>query len=310
MSYFSVIIPLYNKEKYIANTLKSVLAQTFQDFEVIIINDGSTDNSLEVVRTFDDSRIKIFEQENQGLSATRNKGTKLASANFIAFLDADDIWKPSFLSTIKTLIENFPNAGLFATNYEELYPNGVSNIYKNRLIINNIGIIEDFFKVSIGASIYYPSSFCAKKEVFETIDGFNEKITFSEDIDFNIRANLKYRLAYSNEACINYIVSSENQITNTPLANKIIPDFDFYESLAKNNLSLKRYLDFNRYTIAKRYKIEGNIQNFKKAYKQINLSNLNYKQRILLILPIPMLKLIKILKLYLLKKNIMITTYD
>jgi len=90
---FSVVIPLYNKERSVKNTIESVLNQTFQDFEVIVVNDGSTDNSLEVVKSFNDERIRIINQKNSGVSSARNRGIKEAKYEWIAFLDADDLWE-------------------------------------------------------------------------------------------------------------------------------------------------------------------------------------------------------------------------
>ena len=90
---FSIIIPLYNKEKYIVNTIKSVLNQSFSKFEVIVVDDGSSDNGVNAVKKIDDSRIKIITQKNQGVSAARNNGIKNAKYEYIAFLDADDLWK-------------------------------------------------------------------------------------------------------------------------------------------------------------------------------------------------------------------------
>ena len=112
--FFSVVIPLFNKEKYIKATLDSVLKQTYANFEVIIINDGSSDNSIEVINEFDDERIKISSQENQGLSASRNKGIKIAIAEYIAFLDADDLWKEDYLEVMHQLIINNTKHNIFA----------------------------------------------------------------------------------------------------------------------------------------------------------------------------------------------------
>ena len=99
--YFSVVIPLYNKEAYVAKTLNSVLNQTYRNFEVIIVNDCSTDNSLDVVKAARDHRIKIIEHsENKGLSASRNTGINAATHLYIAFLDADDYWDSTYLETI------------------------------------------------------------------------------------------------------------------------------------------------------------------------------------------------------------------
>lgn len=97
---FSIIIPLYNKADYIAETLKSVLNQTYCDYEVIVVNDSSTDNSLEVASSFQDERIHIYTKENEGVSAARNYGIMHAKYDYIAFLDADDIWESDYLAYI------------------------------------------------------------------------------------------------------------------------------------------------------------------------------------------------------------------
>lgn len=96
----SIVIPLYNKEKQIAHTLQSVFAQTFQDFEIVIVDDGSTDNSVMEVKKFDDPRVLLIQQSNAGVSAARNRGIEEANGELIAFLDADDEWMPEFLQTI------------------------------------------------------------------------------------------------------------------------------------------------------------------------------------------------------------------
>ena len=118
MAFFSVIIPLYNKEDYIKNTLKSVFNQSFQDFEVIIVDDGSTDKSLQIVKQFIDDRLKVYIQKNQGVSVARNFGIEKAKSEYIALLDADDLWYENHLFELKKLIEIFPDAGLFCTNHE------------------------------------------------------------------------------------------------------------------------------------------------------------------------------------------------
>ena len=107
MPFFSVIVPLYNKENFVENTLKSVLNQNFTDFEVIIVNDGSIDKSEEKVKGFNDDRIKYFYQENQGASSARNFGIEKANSNYIAFIDADDYWFPNFLQEMFNNINEF-----------------------------------------------------------------------------------------------------------------------------------------------------------------------------------------------------------
>jgi len=108
----SVIIPLFNKEVYIKKCIQSVLAQTYSNFELIIVNDGSTDGSLLKVLEFVDSRISFLTQENSGVSIARNNGVSVSKHDYIAFLDADDWWEPTFLEEMKALVETFPDAGI------------------------------------------------------------------------------------------------------------------------------------------------------------------------------------------------------
>ena len=95
----SVVIPLYNKEKSIASTLRTVLNQTFSDYEIVIVNDGSTDGSVEEIEKVQDDRIRLVHQPNAGVSAARNRGIEEAKGELNAFLDADDEWKPDYLAT-------------------------------------------------------------------------------------------------------------------------------------------------------------------------------------------------------------------
>lgn len=124
----SVVIPVYNCEKYIEETLKSVINQTFSDFEVIIVNDCSTDNSLRVIEEIakEDVRIKVFSNEkNNGVAATRMKGVSEAKSDYIAFLDADDVWKPTKLEKqIDFILKN--NAEFVYTGYDFINGNGDS----------------------------------------------------------------------------------------------------------------------------------------------------------------------------------------
>ena len=313
--FFSIIIPLYNKEKFILNTLESVFNQSFSDFEILVVNDCSTDKSLEIIRNLNNSKIKIIEHEiNKGLSASRNSGIIDANADYLVFLDADDLLKPNYLEKIKFLIDNFPQAGLFATNYEEVY-------HKNHAVKPHLGlsefkkdgIIEDFFLTNLQQPIYCQSSICVRKIVFEKIGLYNEKINYSEDVDFNIRANYNFNLAYSPEKLVQYIMFDDNQITRNSIIGKKTPDFESFEYLTLNNSSIKKYLDVNRYMLANTFKRQGDLVTFKKLKNQIDknpeISGLNYKQIILLNLPSFVLKIITYTKIFLLKRGIRLTSF-
>ena len=122
--FFSVVIPVYNKEKEIRSTLETVLVQSFIDFEVVLVDDGSSDGSMEIVKGIKDSRIRLFSQKNQGVSAARNAGIRQAVGQYIALLDADDRWEPSYLKEQYDLIQKYPQCGVFAVNYSYVYVGG------------------------------------------------------------------------------------------------------------------------------------------------------------------------------------------
>ena len=146
----SVVIPLYNKEKQIKRTLQSILAQTFQDFEIVIVNDGSIDNSIIEVEKVKDSRIRLIHQKNAGVSAARNKGIEEAKYELIAFLDADDEWKSKYLEVQYNLYRKYPECDIFACNYEfvnekhDISP----TIIKKLSFEENDGILNNYFEVA------------------------------------------------------------------------------------------------------------------------------------------------------------------
>jgi len=139
----SVIMPVYNVEKYVAESIQSVLDQTYSDFELNIVNDGSTDNTANVVRSFQDARIRLITQENKGVSVARNKGIEAALGDYIAFLDGDDLWCPDFLAKmiaktaqVKTNVVYCGHFTLFENgrekHHEQPYPEG--NILRDFLL--------------------------------------------------------------------------------------------------------------------------------------------------------------------------------
>jgi glycosyltransferase involved in cell wall biosynthesis len=315
MPFFSVVIPLYNKENFIESTVKSILNQTFNDYEIVIIDDASTDSSLKIANELASAKVKIINHPiNKGLSATRNTGIEIASADYIAFLDADDCWEATYLETIASLINQYPEAKLFATNYLEVYSEFVNIPPKTNLKINDANcIVKNFFKASLNQPIYCPSSLCVNKVVFDKIGCYDKQITFGEDVDFNIRANTTFLLAYNPSPLVKYSMYSQNQITNSSLKNKVIPNFNSFETVAIGNSNLKKYMDFHRYIFAKMYKIENDLVNFTALKLDINanpqISGLNYKQLLLLNAPPTILRLLQRIKRYFVAKGYRFTSY-
>ena len=195
----SVVIPLYNKEETIDRCVNSVLSQSFQDFEIIIVNDGSTDLSLERVKNFSDSRIRIFSQLNSGVSSARNFGICKSSTELIAFLDADDVWLPHFLESVMSLFIDNPKANWAATGFY-LHPFG-GNPHQN--IINSLpnsfkrGLIHSYFKIcAVSDPLVHSSSVCIRKKILEEIGGFPIGVYSGEDLLTWAKIASRYTLAY------------------------------------------------------------------------------------------------------------------
>ncbi|KGN74585.1 capsular biosynthesis protein CpsI [Porphyromonas gulae] len=206
--FFSVVIPLYNKEETISETIHSVLSQTFDNFEVIVVNDGSRDNGPSVVGKIQDPRIIMVHQENAGVSAARNKGVERALGKYIAFLDGDDKWKNNHLEELYTLITEYSGqASVFVTNFVRRFPDG--EIYVNRNDLKR-GIIRNYFKHCIKGSVINSSCVCIKKDVLLAIKGFNPKYSMGEDTDLWNRLARKYSIAYTPAITSIYDIDSPN----------------------------------------------------------------------------------------------------
>ena len=218
MQNFSVVVPLYNKETHIKRTIDSVLAQTVKDFELIIVDDGSTDQSAFIVKSYTDSRIRLIQQNNSGVSAARNRGIREAKANYIAFLDADDKWEPIYLETISELIKNYPHAGIYSTSYKLVYSNKkIKNItIKGFRKGRNHGIVKNFFyRAFYDGSPIHTCVACVPKKVFGEVGFFKENITFFEDFEMWFRIIVKYSLACSSKICAFKYNNAENRISRT-----------------------------------------------------------------------------------------------
>lgn len=199
----SVVIPLYNKRLQIVNTIHTVLAQTWQDFEIVIIDDGSTDGSIDMVKGIKDSRIRIFRQANAGVSAARNRGIEKAQGELIAFLDADDEWKPDYLSTQMSLVEKYPQCDVFVTNYEFRNSKGIimPTVIRKLPFNAETGELMNYFEV---ASCSHPplwtSAIMVHKSVIQSVESFPEGVKSGEDLLTWARLAGRYKIAYCKEA--------------------------------------------------------------------------------------------------------------
>lgn len=245
----SVIIPLYNKEHEIKRTINSVLSQNYQNFEIIVVDDHSSDGGPAIVKSYNDPRISVIEQDHHGVSLTRNHGVDQAASDYIAFLDADDEWMPNHLETIQRLIHDYPDAGMFATAYKIQSAEGQTRWADYKSIPNPPweGLIPDYFKS--GALGYYPvvtSVVVIPKKIFNEMGGFPEGYWMGEDVDLFSKIALRYPVAFSweygalyhwdaaNRACdkkipLDYVEPFVNT-ARTALTNGEVPQ-KFIESL-------------------------------------------------------------------------------
>ena len=181
---FSVILPTYNRVKFIKNAINSVLNQTFIDFELIIIDDGSTDNTLEIVTNINDSRIKYHYQENSERSAARNKGIDNASGTWICFLDSDDEYQPNHLWELAKFIEDIkPSPGLIATGITTQQEEAGKR--KEFLNLNNRILLE------IGSKFLIPSQVCVHRSILENVR-FDVRFRLWEDTHLWLRIAAQY----------------------------------------------------------------------------------------------------------------------
>lgn len=198
----SVVIPLYNNTNTIIRAIHSVQNQTVQDFELIVVDDGSTDNSASIVKQLDDTRITLIAQQNQGVSAARNRGIEEAKYEWVAFLDADDEWKPTFLETCERLHNKYPQCDAIATAYQRQSIDGKTN----HIILNNIPttkdfILDNYFRVAATSDPPFCSiSVMIRRDTIREIGGFPVGIKQGEDLLTWARLAYRYKIAYSPES--------------------------------------------------------------------------------------------------------------
>ncbi|MBC3757451.1 glycosyltransferase family 2 protein [Hyunsoonleella sp. SJ7] len=294
MPFFSVVIPLYNKENYIKDTLLTVLNQTFKDFEVIIVNDGSTDNSVQIVDGFSDNRIILINQKNQGLSGARNTGIKNASADFITFIDADDFWTERHLEQLYDLIKLYPNMGIYASGYTLKKSDTISHRAQFNGLPNNFkGIVPNFFKHSLQSCIALTDSIAIPKRVFDDVGDYDTEIYSEQDTDLYIRIALKYEVALDDTMVTAiYNRTMEDNMSNFSQKKEIPKLLHAYKQEESKDPHLKRFLDYNRFSNYIYLKLSSNKKLAKELLHDIDFKNLTLVQRTLIKLPIGLLKIL------------------
>ncbi|TRZ89739.1 MAG: glycosyltransferase [Methanosarcinales archaeon] len=176
----SVIIPTFNREKFIGDAIRSVLDQTFQDFEVIVVDDGSTDRTAEIVRAFASDKVKYVYHTNRGRSNARNHALGLAAGRYIAFLDSDDLYLPNKLELQVNFLNTHPDVGMVYTSAYCVDENG--SLLRDSYLANISGHIYKDIAFYVPVTITLPTVM-ARREVFEHVGGFDENMERFEDTD-------------------------------------------------------------------------------------------------------------------------------
>ncbi len=207
----SVIIPNYNYEKFISATIESVLSQTYRNIEIIVVDDGSRDNSLEILKNFGD-KIRVVSQENEGVSAARNHGVSLSEGDLIGFLDADDIWLPEKL---ERQIEKFnadTEVGLVHCSMTLI------DLDNEPIGENSNGqegwVSEEFLLFERGVVVGAGSTALVKRQVFDEVGGFDLRLSTAADWDFCYQVSRKYKLGFVAEPLVLYLIHGSNMHGN------------------------------------------------------------------------------------------------
>jgi glycosyltransferase involved in cell wall biosynthesis len=209
----SVVIPLYNQARFVADAIQSALSQTYRDLEIIVVDDGSTDNSREVAEGFG-NHIRYIYQENQGLGGARNTGIRAARGEYIALLDADDCWMPAFLETMVALVEKHPNAAVFYCQAQCMDVNGrVTPPFLGGPAVPP----GKMYHTLLRANFIIPSTVLARRSAIETAGWFDSGFRSCEDWDLwlrILRIEPKQDFIGSNACLVNYRLHASSLSSN------------------------------------------------------------------------------------------------
>lgn len=261
MPVISVIIPAYNAETTLKDTLTSVLQQTFSEFELIIINDGSTDTTLEIISQIDDPRIKVFSYQNSGASTSRNRGFAQASGEYIAFLDADDLWTPDKLEAQLAALKIHPQADI-AYSWSDCIDESSSFLRRGGHITINGDALPKLLMMDI---LENGSNPLIRRQAVIEVGGFDESLPAGQDWDFYLRLALKHSFVTVPRSQILYRISANSLSANVfKLEKGCLRVLDRAYSQAPESLQhLKPYSLGNLYKYLTVKALEGNPQRLK-----------------------------------------------
>ena len=292
---FSVIIPLYNKAPYVKKALDSVLSQTFKDYELIIVDDGSTDESYLIAKeSVEGTKVNysLIQQENAGVSTARNNGVAASKGDYICFLDADDWWAPTFLEKMNLFIDDYPDAGIYGTNYYYV-KNGRQRVCVTTAktgYINYCKVYAEKLQMPLTSiSVAIP------RYTFDEFNGFRPQLKLGEDFDLWIRISLKNKVAFLNEPLAYYFQDSDPQWRGTGKLlspkNHMLWNLEYLEKKEKTNPDYKSLIDGLRtYSLLPYYLSRQYRSDAKQQLAKVDWNGQPSKYRRLYKTPVPILK--------------------
>lgn len=296
MHKFSIIMPLYNKAPYVREAIESVLSQTYKDWELIVVDDGSTDDSYSVAQNSlsksVDGNGTLVTQSNSGVGATRNNGVKLAKNDYLCFLDADDWYEPTFLEEMDQFISEYPDAGIYATDYYYVKNNRKKVNYKaDTGYINYCKVYTESNRMPV-----WTGAVCLPKLKFDEFNGFPEKIKLGEDFCLWIRIALNYKVAFLNKPLSNYNQDVDIAHRLTRHLHKpehhMLFNLSELESYEKSNVDYKKLIDKLRVNGLMDYWISDEYHDIAAVeLKKIDWHNLSSSHKHSYMLPICLLRM-------------------
>lgn len=285
----TIIVPVYNAEKNLGKCLDSIIAQTYKNIEIILINDGSTDSSLDICKKYRmiHNRVKVINQENKGVSSARNKGLELAEGEYITFSDSDDYLENNMIFDMVELIEK-EKTDLAICNYYDNYETNLKQVFFRDEVYNGI-FDKRLFRGFLWNKLY-------KREIINKNNlKMDENIFITEDLLFNCEY-LRYcnKVSYTNQRLYHYVMNPYSALHYKGLTQKYLTIIDSYKKIIRifeeeeissiDNAYLSYFkimcdLIYRNSESNEKYNIESIINDRKKIYVKIKKSNISLKRK-------------------------------
>lgn len=285
---FSVIMPLYNKQDTVIESIQSILAQTVRDFEIIVVDDGSSDDSAARAESVSDPRVSVLRKKNGGVSAARNYGVVRAKGDYICFLDADDLWLPNHLEALQELISAVPDAGLYATCFRQESIDG--SIYSPDLGNKYILEFDNVFNTELEQrSVLNTNSICMQHSIFVDAGGFVEGERIGEDTSLWYRVAAFYKVAIINVVTTVYRLEYSGAISVNGSMNREWSFLQFYEESIKDSTvidsekkqTIARFINRYRHSLVRHDLLDGKRKAAAEDFKKIDISLSSEKENII-----------------------------